>query len=186
MEGLTTTEKADRRSVMGIIVRSMIQSDFIAISTAYRQQQTDVSPTVFAKYFEFIRGGEYDVLVAELTPYIAGFTRIAWYGTSESEIIQPEILEFVVFDRYAGYGVAQALASETQRRIMERTGDMEENVLLAIYSGQPRRMQHSNYVLDGLFVNREGKFEKPQKDAKTEARKVLCITGRPANPASLP
>lgn len=170
---------------MGIIVRSMIQSDFMAISTAYRQQQTDISPTVFARYFEFIRGGEYDVLVAELTPHVAGFTRIAWYGASESEVIQPEILEFVIFDRYAGYGVAQALASEAQRRIMERTGDLQENVLLAIYNDQPHRMQHSNYVLDGLFVNRDGRFEKQQKDAKAEARKVLCITGRPVNPASL-
>ena len=168
---------------MGIIVRSMVQSDFKAISTAYGLQQTEVHPAVYEKYFEFMRGGEYDVLVAETASQVAGYARIAWYGGRDTDVYMPEIVAFVVFDKFTGSGVAQAMASEAQRRIAERTGELEENVLLAIYCDRPLRLPRSSFVLDGLIVNRDGKFVKRGKEPAKEANLALCISGRPVNPA---
>ncbi len=161
---------------MGIIVRSMLPSDYHGLSEAFRRQGRDLGTAALERWFVLARSGEVDLLVVEVASQPAGFARVGWFGAEQAEDLLPEVLDFVVFEPFIGCGVAQALASEAQRRILERTGGLEENALLAIYSQRPVRMQKASFVLDGLFINRQGRFI-PSAQAKAEPHLVLSLSG---------
>jgi hypothetical protein len=163
---------------MGIIVRSLLPSDLHPLSQAFQAQGRSLPQTLLENWFLLARNGELDLLLAEINAHPVGFARIGWFGMEADDAL-PEVLDFIVFDPFIGCGAAQALAAEAQRRILERTGEIEENALLAIYSERPVRLPRANFVLDGLFINREGRFV-PSRQAMGETHRVLCIRGRSA------
>lgn len=162
---------------MGIIVRSLLPSDLAILSEAFHSQGRDLPKPLLDRWFTLSRNGEVDLLLAELGSQPVGFARIGWFGLEQDDALLPEVLDFVVFDPCIGCGAAQALAAEAQRRILERTGELEENALLAIYSERPPRFPRASFVLDGLFINREGRFI-PSRQAAGEPHRVISLNGR--------
>ena len=161
-----------RSSVMNIIVRGMIQSDVEDLSRAFAAQGWLMPSSVFENCYTGMLKRLNDMLVAEVAGQPAGFARIEWFDAGEEtgHALAPEIQEFIVLNRFAGTGVAEAMVAEIERRIAEKTGDIMENVLMAVYGDPPARPPFRySYVLDGLLVGNEGKLIRVKNPGKAPA-----------------
>lgn len=146
---------------MNIIVRSMIQSDVEDLSRAFASQGWLMPSSVFENFYARMLKRLNEMLVAEVGGQPAGFARIEWFDAGEAtgHALTPEIQEFIVLNKFAGTGVADAITAEVDRRVAEKTGDVVENVLMSVYSDPPPRPPFRySYVLDGLLVGNEGKL----------------------------
>lgn len=163
---------------MNIVVRNMIQSDIEDLARAFAAQGWLMPSSVFENHYRRMLRRSSDVLVAEVKGEPAGFVRIEWLDAGEEygHALSPEIQEFIVLERFAGYGVADGMISEAERRVDARTGDAEGNALMAIYGEPPARPPfRCSYVLDGLLVGHDGRFIRAKGTAKEPGCAVISM-----------
>lgn len=163
---------------MSIVVRNMIQSDIEGLSRAFAAQGWLMPSSVFEHSYGRMLRRLNDMLVAEMGGQPAGYVRIEWFdaGEESGHALAPEIQEFIVLGRFAGAGVAEALVDAAERRIAEKTGEILENVLMAVYSDPPpRRPFRYSYVLDGLLVGNGGRFIRAKGAGKVAEGSVISI-----------
>jgi hypothetical protein len=166
---------------MNIIVRNMIKSDIEDLSAAFAAQGWPIPSSVFEQSYAATLRRLSDVLVAEAGGQPAGYMRIEWFDAGEeaSHALSPEIQEYVVLARFAGTGVADAMIAEAERRVAERTGEIEENALMSVYGGPPPRAPfRGSYVLDGLLMSSMGTFIRAKGAEKPEGGAVISIRKR--------
>jgi hypothetical protein len=163
---------------MNIIVRNIIESDIEDLARVFSAQGWPIPSAVFKQSYAGMLGRLSDVLVAEAGGQPAGYMRIEWFDAGEEagHALSPEIQEFVVLGKFAGYGVADAMIAEAERRVAERTGEIEENALMSVYGGPPPRAPfRGSYVLDGLLVGKGGTFIRSKGGEKAEGGAVISI-----------
>jgi hypothetical protein len=163
---------------MNIIVRGMIQSDIEDLSRAFASQGWLMPSSVFDNFYTRMLRRLNDMIIAEVSAQPAGFIRIEWFdaGEENGHALAPEVQEFIVLNKFAGTGVAEAMIAEAERRVAEKTGDIMENVLMAVYSDPPARPPFRySYVLDGLLVGHEGKLIRAKSAGKTPGGSVITI-----------
>jgi hypothetical protein len=163
---------------MNIIVRGMIQSDVEDLARAFASQGWLMPSSVFEHCYARMLKRLNDMLVAEVAGQLAGYVRIEWFDAGEEtgHALAPEIQEFIVLNRFSGTGVAEAMVAEADRRIAEKTGEIMENVLMAVYSDPPARPPFRySYVLDGLLVGNEGKLIRAKNPGKAPGGSVISI-----------
>lgn len=163
---------------MNIIVRGMIQSDIEDLSRAFASQGWLMPSSVFENCYARMLRRLNDMIIAEVGAQPAGYVRIEWFDAGEEtgHALAPEIQEFIVLTKFAGTGVAEAMVAEAERRIAEKTGEIIENVLMAVYSEPPPRPPFRySYVLDGLLVGHEGKLIRAKNSGKAPGGSVITI-----------
>ena len=163
---------------MNIVVRNIIESDIEDLAKAFSAQGWPIPAAAFKQSYAGMLGRLSDVLVAEAGGQPAGYMRIEWLDAGEEagHALSPEIQEFVVLGKFAGCGVADAMIAEAERRVAERTGELEENALMTVYGDPPPRAPfRCSYVLDGLLMGKGGTFIRARGAGKPEGGAVISI-----------
>lgn len=171
----TPCGKDRKGNPMNIIVRNMIASDIGDLPVALARQGWALAPSLFERLYGRMARKLCDIIVAEVAGEPAGFTRLEWVETGEN-CFRPEVCEFVVLERFAGTGVAESMNAEAERRVAFRTGETAENALMAVY-GSPSidPPVRSSYVLDGLYINHEGRFVRGRAAGRPGRSGLVCL-----------
>lgn len=163
---------------MNIIVRNMIHSDIEGLSRAFASQGWLLPASVFENCYNRMLRRCCDMLVAEVKGQPAGYLRMEWLEAVDGEdgVLTPEIQEFVILTRYAGFGVAESLNAEAERRVCYKTGESAEHALMAVYCDTPPRSPYRRtFVLDGLYVGGDGRFIRARKASDVKSGMVICM-----------
>lgn len=163
---------------MNVIVRNMIQSDIEDLSRALAAQGWLMPSSVFERHYLGMLKRTCDVLVAEVRGEPAGFVRMVWMDAGEEYgyALSPEIREFIVLEKFAGTGIAEAMINEAERRVEQKTGEAGGLALMAVYGSPPVRPPfRTSYVLDGLLVGHDGRFIRAKKPGREPGSAVISM-----------